>query len=205
MPSLEVSQIMMYGPWYPFTCNDDREVCMILSIKLHTLEVTLSSMTLRVLNLVQLRNWRLLGGLLKRSQQKLSWRINCMQFGISGFIPLQYCLTWLPVGTVYPWIALVPFYLQNLNSSIKGQAEVSPNEFISHLAGFREILYPPVNWPKFTVYWLVNLHSSFGGYIHKIWWSNSKWICQFDWFKGWRWVGESQGNCWNHFSESLSS
>jgi hypothetical protein len=35
--------------------------------------------------------------------------------------------TWLPVGTVYPWTALVLFYLQNLSSSIKGQAEVSPN------------------------------------------------------------------------------
>ena len=45
---------------------------MILSIKLHTLEVTLSSMTLRVLNLVQLRNRRLLGSSLKNSLQKLS-------------------------------------------------------------------------------------------------------------------------------------
>ncbi len=67
---------------YPFTCNDNREACMILSIKLHTLEVTSSSMTLRVLNLVQLMNWRLLGSSLKRSLQKLSWRISCMQFGI---------------------------------------------------------------------------------------------------------------------------
>ncbi len=48
-------------------------------------------------------------------------------------IHLQHCLTWLLVGTVYPWTALVPFYQQNLNSSIKGQAEVSPNEFIYHL------------------------------------------------------------------------
>ena len=45
---------------------------MILSIKLHTLEVTLSSMTLRALNLVQLMNWRLLGSSLKRSLQRLS-------------------------------------------------------------------------------------------------------------------------------------
>ena len=34
---------------------------MILSIKLHTLEVTLSSMTLGVLKQVQRRNWRFLG------------------------------------------------------------------------------------------------------------------------------------------------
>ena len=40
---------------------------MILSIKLHTLEVILSSMTQGVLNLVQLRNWRLLGSSLKKS------------------------------------------------------------------------------------------------------------------------------------------
>ena len=67
---------------YPFTCNDNREAFMILSIKLHTLEVTSSSMTLRVLNLVQLRNWRLFGSSLKRSLQKLNWRISYMQFGI---------------------------------------------------------------------------------------------------------------------------
>jgi hypothetical protein len=73
MPSLEVSLIMVYECTYSlFTCNDNREACMILSIKLHTMEATLSSMTLRVLNLVQLRNWRLLGSSLKRSLQKLS-------------------------------------------------------------------------------------------------------------------------------------
>ena len=66
---------------HPFTCNDNREACIILSIKLHTLEVTSSSMTLKVLNLVQLRNWRLLGSLLRRSLQKLSWKTSCMQFG----------------------------------------------------------------------------------------------------------------------------
>ena len=70
-PSLEVSQIMMY--MYLFAlCNDNREACIILRIKLHILEVTLSSMTLRVSNLAQLRNWRLPGSLLKRSLQKLS-------------------------------------------------------------------------------------------------------------------------------------
>ena len=70
MPSLEVSQIMMYGCTHSH--NDNREACMTLSIKLHTLEVTSSFMTLRVLNLVQLRNWRWLGNSLKRSLQKLS-------------------------------------------------------------------------------------------------------------------------------------
>ncbi len=54
------------------------------------LEVTLSSMTLRVLNLVQLRNWRLPGSSLKRSLQKLSWRISCMQFGIVTTVPHSY-------------------------------------------------------------------------------------------------------------------
>ena len=70
MPSLEVSQIMVYE--FTITWNDNREACIILSIKLHTLEVTLSPMTLRVLNLVQLMNWSLLGSSLKRSLQKLS-------------------------------------------------------------------------------------------------------------------------------------
>ena len=118
---------------YPFTCNDNREACMILSIKLHTLEVTLSSMTLEVLNLVQLRNWRLLGNSLKRSLQKLSWKISCMQFGILLYPFTILADPWLPLGTVYPWTALVPFYLQNLNSSIEGHPEVSPNEFISYI------------------------------------------------------------------------
>ena len=68
--------------YYAFTCNDKREAGMILSIKLLTLEVTLYSMTLGVLNLVQLRNWRWLGSSLKRSLWKLSWKTSCMQFGI---------------------------------------------------------------------------------------------------------------------------
>ncbi len=61
---------------------------MMLSIKLHTLEVTLSSMTLRVLNLVQLRNWRLLGSSLKRSLIRFHLsKIVTMQFGISVLYP----------------------------------------------------------------------------------------------------------------------
>ena len=64
-----------------------------------------------------------------------------MQFGILLY-PFTLLANWLPVGTVYPWTALVQFYLQNLNSSIKGQAGVSPNgSFISHLVGFGEIVY----------------------------------------------------------------
>jgi len=55
-----------------FIWHDDRGGCMILSIKLHTLGVTSSSMTLRVLNLVLLRNWMLLRGSLKEGLQKLS-------------------------------------------------------------------------------------------------------------------------------------
>ena len=71
MPSLEVHNDV-WPMYYPFTCSDNREACMILSIKLHTLEVTLSFMTLGVLNLDQLMNWRLLGSSLKKSVQKLS-------------------------------------------------------------------------------------------------------------------------------------
>jgi hypothetical protein len=63
-----------------------------------------------------------------------------MQFGILLY-PFSVLLTWLRVGTVYPWTTLVPFYLQNLNSLIKGQAEASHNEFIPHLVGFREIVF----------------------------------------------------------------
>jgi hypothetical protein len=129
---------------------DNREASMTLSIKLHTLDVTLSSMTLRVLSVVQLRNWVLFGSSLKRSLQRLSWRINCMQFGKVLLYPFTVSSDWLPVGTVYPWTALVPFNLQNLNSSIEGQAKVSPNEFIYHLIGFGEIVFKllhPFHWP----------------------------------------------------------
>ena len=45
---------------------------MILNIRLHTLDVTLSFMTLKVLNLVQPMSWRLLGNSLKRGQLELS-------------------------------------------------------------------------------------------------------------------------------------
>ena len=87
----------------------------------------------------------------------------------------HYWLNWHPVGTVYPWTVLVLFYLQNLNSSIKGQAEVSPNVFIPHLVGFREIvsfnyifLPPLANLPQSLLVLTSKyfLYSSSGGYIH---------------------------------------
>ena len=49
-----------------------RVAYMTLSIKLPILEATSSSMPVRVLNLVQLRSWRLLGLSLKRGLLKLS-------------------------------------------------------------------------------------------------------------------------------------
>ena len=44
---------------------------MISSIRSLTLDATLSFMTLGVLNLVQLRSWKLSGSLLKRGQLEL--------------------------------------------------------------------------------------------------------------------------------------
>ena len=64
IPSLEVSQKMVSGCAHSHP-KILREACMILNIKLHILEATSYSMTLRVLNLVQLRNWRLSGSSLK--------------------------------------------------------------------------------------------------------------------------------------------
>ena len=88
-----------------------------------------------------------------------------MQFGILPY-PFTVLPNLLPVGIVYPWIALVPFYLQNLDSSIKGQGEVSPNEFIYHLVVLERSLpltvtsFPSVLTSKYVLY------SSSGGYIH---------------------------------------
>ena len=45
---------------------------MILSIRLHTLDATLSFMTLRVLNLVQPRSWSVFGSSLQSAQLELS-------------------------------------------------------------------------------------------------------------------------------------
>ena len=49
-----------------------REACMILSTRSHTMEVTLSFMTLRGLNLDQPKSWKLLGTSLNRGLPKLS-------------------------------------------------------------------------------------------------------------------------------------
>jgi hypothetical protein len=49
-----------------------REAYMTLSTKLHTMDATLSSMTLRVLNLVQERSWSMFGSSLRSGLLKLS-------------------------------------------------------------------------------------------------------------------------------------
>ena len=71
MPSIEV-HLMMYIYGCAHSCINNREAYMILNTRLHTLGVTLSSMTLRDLNLVLLMNWMLLGVSLGRGLQKLS-------------------------------------------------------------------------------------------------------------------------------------
>jgi hypothetical protein len=49
-----------------------REAYMTLSTRLHTMDATLSSMTLRVLNLVQERSWSMFGSSLRNDLLKLS-------------------------------------------------------------------------------------------------------------------------------------
>ena len=68
----------------------------------------------------------------KSAETELKNQLHVIWYLSASLFTLQLCLTWLPLGTVYPWMTLDPFYLQNLNSSIKGLAEVSPNESISH-------------------------------------------------------------------------
>ena len=70
MPSIEVQNDNVYECACSYVLI--REAFMILDIRLHTLGVTLSSMTLRDLNLVLLMNWRLFGISLRRGLQKLS-------------------------------------------------------------------------------------------------------------------------------------
>ena len=55
---------------------------MILSTRLPTQGVTSSSMTLRVLKLVQVRRWGLFGNSLRSDLLQLSSEISCMPFGI---------------------------------------------------------------------------------------------------------------------------
>ena len=175
-------------------CN--REASMILSIRLHTLEVTLSSMTLRVLNLVQLRNWTLLGSSLNRGLQKLSWRISCMQFGIliypftvlADLASSRYCI---------PMDSPRPILSAELEFFNKGTGR-GKSQWI-HTCWFWRLLplsIVPFHWPSCCqIYCMLSysvlthkhfLHSSTGGYIHQIWWSNNQWVCKIGWCRGWR-------------------
>jgi hypothetical protein len=88
------------------------------------MEATLSSMTHKVLSLVQRRRWKLFGTSFKRSLLQPSWRISCMQFGILTFA-LYLITNHTLIGTVYQWTVLAPSYLQSLSSSIKGQEKVT--------------------------------------------------------------------------------
>ncbi len=158
-------------------------------------------MTLRVLNLVQLRNWMLFGTSLRRGLQRWSWKISCMQFGILPSVFKQCNLGhgWpnvlYLVGIVYPWTALAPFYLQNLNSLIKGQAKVCKKKFsfivwtLASWLGKLSAFGVCGNLHDSNHYWsppfsistgcqshyteTCHLHSSFGGCIHQIWWPDN--------------------------------
>jgi hypothetical protein len=62
---------------------------MILSTRLHTLEATLSSMTLRVLNLVQAEELEIVWKFIEKKSAETELKISCMQFGILLLIPLH--------------------------------------------------------------------------------------------------------------------
>jgi hypothetical protein len=74
-PSIEVSKFC--SVWISIHINV-RGVYMILSTRSPTLEATLYSMTLKVLNLVQARRWKLFGNLLRSGPLQLKQRIHCM-------------------------------------------------------------------------------------------------------------------------------
>jgi len=178
-----------------------REASMILSTRLHIMEVTLSSMTLRTLNLVQVRRLRKSGNLLRSDLLQQSWKINYMQFGTFQFINHCNWVTNLAAGIVYHWIALALFCLQNFNSSIKGQGKVNLQPTI-HYHGSGLCLGCLLNkyckhWVlnliyfmkhQITLYWLLNytlgICSSHGGYIYQIWCSNNPRIWQIKWCTG---------------------
>ena len=181
-------------------CNNDREVYIILNINLHTLGVTLSSMTLRALNLVEVRRLRKSGNLLRSDLLQQSWKINYMQFGTFQFILYCNWVTYWAAGIVYQWIALVLFCLQNLNSLIKGQGKVSPQPTIYyHRSGGQLMSWLLIQWVlanckhwvlqlmkhEITVYWLINyilgICSSYSGYIYQIWCSNNPRIWKIKW------------------------
>ena len=93
-----------------------------------------------------------------------------MQFGILLGYPFTVLSDLASIGTVYQWIALALFYLQSLSSSIKGQAEVSANEFkTSHvllerlltlnccyLLSIGQISTKSTKY-QYAVYWLANM------------------------------------------------
>jgi len=89
------------------------------------LEVTLSSMIHRDLKLGTTRSFRMFGNSLRDDLQQLKWEISCMQFGILYIFYMASLSTFSYIGIVYPWMALVLFYHQNLSSLLKGQGKVS--------------------------------------------------------------------------------
>jgi hypothetical protein len=97
-----------------------RGVYMILSTKLHMMEVTLSSMILKALNLVQLKSWRMFGNSLRSGSgtTEVKRSVTCNFLGFSHI-----WVTMILSGIVYQWTALVLSCLQNLISSIKGLGE----------------------------------------------------------------------------------
>ena len=176
MPSLEVSQIIMYECTHSNAMITERPAWYWASTYIPWKQLYLPWLS----GVWIWFNWGI-GDCLE-----VHWKEVCRNWAeksaacnlVYCSIPLHYWLTWLPLGTVYPWTALVLFNLQNLNSSIKGQAEVSPNEFISHLVTcwlWRDCLpltmvssFPlanfPQNLPALTSKYF--LYSSFGCCIH---------------------------------------
>ena len=72
-------------------------------------------------------NWRV-GGCLKIHWEAVcyNWSERSVTCNLVSF--LDFSLSWVTIifsGIVYQWTALVPFHLQNLDSSIKGQEKVS--------------------------------------------------------------------------------
>ena len=85
IPSVDVSQIIVQDISMDDSVNMQqivRGAYIILNTRLHMVEVTLSSMILKALNLVQLRSWRLFGNSLRSGLLQLKWKISYMQFGI---------------------------------------------------------------------------------------------------------------------------
>ena len=136
----------------PLIYINDREAYMILNIRLHTLRATLFSMTLRDLNLVLLMNWRLLGISLRKSLQKLSWKINCMQFGtliysfkwlVDSQAPCRYCI---PMDSPRPILsAELEFFNQGTG---RGRLRC---HFVGEVG---EIVYLWLLLPSFHFHWL---------------------------------------------------